>query len=374
MATRKHLLALAKSKNLKGVSKLRKDELIELLENLSEEPYKKQASIQWVKEEKIGDKIKRRFKNLKQKVDILKKATQKVIPEKISETIEKSVKTGSDYLKSIWEKRKLLTDEGRKKVRKRFLDFNKKISNLWKEPEIEIKELNFLAGKKYIYKGLEDFLPNEFITANEKDIEDKLRKHPETKARLVLICEMFFVDIGTGKETKIEAKFYSNFQEIYEGSDFQEIISEMKERVLEKLDNFTAGKSNWRFGKIIELELAIEEMIHDNGVGKFILTPPEIAKKNATINMKKDGNECFKWCVTRGLFPQKIHPERVTNELIEQSKTLNWKGISFPTDMSGIDRFEKNNKVSINIIRFNNGKYEIHRKAKMKAKGMLIFF
>ena len=64
---------------------------------------------------------------LKQKIDVLKKTTQKVIPKKVSETIKKSVKTGMDYLKSVWGKKRLLTEEGRKKVRKRLLDFNKKI-------------------------------------------------------------------------------------------------------------------------------------------------------------------------------------------------------------------------------------------------------
>ena len=42
---------------------------------------------------------------LKQKIDVLKKTTQKVIPKKVSETIKKSVKTGMDYLKSVWEKK-----------------------------------------------------------------------------------------------------------------------------------------------------------------------------------------------------------------------------------------------------------------------------
>ena len=142
----------------------------------------------------------------------------------------------------------------------------------------------------------------------------------------------------------------------------------MKGEILEKMAKYTAGKSNWRLGKINDLELAIEEMIHDDGVGRFILTPPEIAKKNARVNMKSDGDDCFKLCVTRALFSTKIHPERVTNYLIEQSKTLNWEGISSPVQNKQIPRFERNNKVSINILRFNNGKYKIHRKAKMKAE------
>ena len=106
--------------------------------------------------------------------------------------------------------------------------------------------------------------------------------------------------------------------------------------------------------KIIELEVAIEEMVHDDGVGKFIPTPKPIANKNATINMKNENDEeCLKWCVTRALFPTKIHPERVIDELREQAKTLNWKGVKFPAEMRDIAIFKKNNNVSIHVFRFN---------------------
>ena len=130
-------------------------------------------------------------------------------------------------------------------------------------------------------------------------------------------------DLKTGEETKDEAKFYSNFEEIYEGNDISQLIREMFGGVLENMDNFTKGKSNWSFEKIIQLEIQIEEMIHDDGVGKFIPTPEPISKKRATINMKNKDDECFKWCVTRGLFQTKFHPERITAKLIEQSETLN---------------------------------------------------
>ena len=56
---------------------MRKAELEELLENLPEEPFKIQVSRKW-----------KSMDILKQKVDVLKKATQKVIPKKVSETIE----------------------------------------------------------------------------------------------------------------------------------------------------------------------------------------------------------------------------------------------------------------------------------------------
>ena len=180
----------------------------------------------------------------------MKNTAKKVIPEKVSKTIEKSVQTGIDFLSTIWEKRKLLTDEAKKKVRKNLLDFNKKIANLWKKPEFEIKEIKFLAGKKITIKGKEGFFPNEFFQKNEKTIETKFRKNPGTKARLVLFCEMISIDLKSGEETRKEAAFYSKFHEIFAGNDFSEIINEMKGRILETMDNYTAGKSNWRFEKI----------------------------------------------------------------------------------------------------------------------------
>ena len=41
----------------------------------------------------------------------------------------------------------------------------------------------------------------------------------------------------------------------------------------------------------------------------------------------------FKWAVTRALNPVNKNTERITIELREQAKTLNWDGINFPTPL-----------------------------------------
>ena len=87
-----------------------------------------------------------------EKIDVLKKTAKKVIPEKVSKTIEKSVQTGIDFLSSVWEKRKLLKDEAKKKVRKNLLDFNIKIANLWKKPEFETKGNQISCWEKNDYQ------------------------------------------------------------------------------------------------------------------------------------------------------------------------------------------------------------------------------
>ena len=89
-------------------------------------------------------------------------------------------------------------------------------------------------------------------------------------------------------------------------------------------------------------------------------------KKKGLINPKNKDGECFKWCVTRAFFQQESHPERVNDELKRQSNVFDWNGISFPTDWRDIDRFEKNNNISVNVFGWTQGKVYIARKTRQK--------
>ena len=66
--------------------------------------------------------------------------------------------------------------------------------------------------------------------------------------------------------------------------------------------------------------------------------------------MKNNDDECFKWAVTRALNPINIHPERISKELEEQSKELNWEGTEFPTPLNNIKKFEENNNIGVNVF------------------------
>jgi hypothetical protein len=66
--------------------------------------------------------------------------------------------------------------------------------------------------------------------------------------------------------------------------------------------------------------------------------------------MKNDDDECFKWAVTRALNPTDTHPERISKELKEQSKRLNWEGTEFPTSLNNIKKFEESNNIGVNVF------------------------
>ena len=82
----------------------------------------------------------------------------------------------------------------------------------------------------------------------------------------------------------------------------------------------------------------------------YIPLPEYLAKKQAIINIKNDDQQCFKWAVTRAMNLTKSHPGRIDKKLRAKADTLNWDGITFPTPLSEIDKFERNNpNVSVNV-------------------------
>ena len=119
---------------------------------------------------------------------------------------------------------------------------------------------------------------------------------------------------------------------------------------MESLAKFQRQESNWRFHSV--LSLGLHTVKHEQLGGSFyILLPKFLATKKATINLKNEDVECFKWSITRALNPVEIHSERIDKELQETSKVLNWKGLKFPVKLSDINKFENHNSsISVNVF------------------------
>ena len=115
-------------------------------------------------------------------------------------------------------------------------------------------------------------------------------------------------------------------------------------------------------------------MSHDDGVGEWISLPKLLKTKKALVNPKNTDNECFKWCVTLVCFPTDRHPERITEKLREQSNPFNWNGISFPVGCKDIDRFERNNDISVNVFGWLDEKVYIARKTRQKRNRHVSLF
>jgi len=59
-----------------------------------------------------------------------------------------------------------------------------------------------------------------------------------------------------------------------------------------------------------------------------------LCKKEAIINMENKGDECFKWCVARAMYPTERNQQRMDKTLREKIRRIEmgWNDISYPVE------------------------------------------
>ena len=186
-----------------------------------------------------------------------------------------------------------------------------------------------------------------------------LHENKNTKTKMIFICKMQRTDLKTGEIIEIDADFHSEIEKNLTETDEKKLLDKMIARIGEVLANFQQSGSNWVFQKIIRLEIHFTNW-QPLGGSTFFPLPAKIKNKKALINLKNEDNQCFKWCVVRALNPVDKNPNRITKELIEQAKSLNWNGLKFPVDLKQIKIFENNNpSISINVFGYEEEVYPL---------------
>ena len=198
-----------------------------------------------------------------------------------------------------------------------------------------------------------------------------LQKHLGYKVQITLVARMVSSNLAQGTEIEDTAFFSSLAEEVFEGTDFEKLADDIFTRILENMRNFQRGRSNWRFMRVERVEIQTDEM----RVGKYIPLPDLLAGKQAIINMKNENDdECFKWCIGRSQHPVKKNAERITSLLRRQCEEFDWSGISFPVGWRDIDKFERNNDISVNVLGLVDQEIVTLRKTKHKKEKHVILF
>ena len=215
-------------------------------------------------------------------------------------------------------------------------------------------------ARQYVIDGVEKTDAPTFLDIVKPEVVKFMSKHRQIKMNLVLVCEMerHSMEHETGVIEKIP--FVSRTEIVLEGTDVAELFIQMVDRILESFANFQMKGSNWRLKSVIRLEINTGTYKPLKGKS-YIPLPKELAAKKAIINIKNEDDECFKWCVTRALNPIVKHSERITEQLKEHAKSLNWDGIKFPVavDENVISKFERNNNLNINIFGYDSKEMDI---------------
>ena len=276
MVTLKKLKAWAREEGVIGFSRMSKAELEELWESSQpEEPRKYQprkkrpVDILLNRSMTSLERLKRKVQTGKgkgrKKIPILNYFMTQALPKNISNLLETSTNKAVEWA----EKAISVKDYFKEKARKNLLRLNAKIAELLKKPEFEITEKRGLAGKRFTI----------FLKNNRKSLINILKKNPGTKVKMVLHCLMSSADLKTGEEIEDVGFFPSLVEEVFEGTDFEELLDLMFARTLETMANFRKGKSNWRFVRVEKLQIQVDEMSHDDGVGEWLPLPQLLEKK-----------------------------------------------------------------------------------------------
>ena len=181
-----------------------------------------------------------------------------------------------------------------------------------------------------------------------------MRENRQTRVRMILNCEMTRKELFSESTQILNTFFHSETVENLEGTDESAVYDRSIQTIEERIQNFNQRGSNWRFERVLSLDVHFTDFQPLRG-STFLPLPSKISTKKAVINMKNNDDQCFKWSVVRALHPVEKNSERITNELKEQSERLDWSGLKFPVKLDQIVIFEKfNPQISINVFGFED--------------------
>ena len=176
---------------------------------------------------------------------------------------------------------------------------------------------------------------------------------------MILTCEMTREELFSENIQILNSYFNSETVENLEGTDESVVYDTFIQTIEERIQNFNQRGSNWRFQRVLLLDIHLTDFIPLRG-STFIPLPKKIVNKKAVINVKNNDNLCFKWSITIALNPVDVHAERITKELTDQSERLDWSGLASPVKLNQIGIFEKNNpSISINVFGFESFVYPL---------------
>lgn len=120
--------------------------------------------------------------------------------------------------------------------------------------------------------------------------------------------------------------------------------------ILVHMSEFQERDSRKALNKILYLKVNINKFDATNSGGSsYINLPLNIKSKKAVIKVINLNEKCFVWSILSALYPLTENSNRPYNYPQNYDQILNLSNINFPTPLSDISKFEKQNDISINV-------------------------
>jgi len=196
------------------------------------------------------------------------------------------------------------------------------------------------------HQNYPDFL-NSLKTKLVDLLKSSVSKHP---IKFNLKLEATYCRSGVENSSENRA-FKTSAREIFIESDISEKVETAYIKLLGEEDTYTSKGSGFTLEAIDGLLLGIYKY-SPMSASSYIGLPKFFENKRAIINPQNSDQQCFKWSILAKHVDTQKKNRVGQNYFIHEAK-YNFDGMSFPTPLSDIPKFEKNNSsVSINIYGF----------------------
>ena len=139
---------------------------------------------------------------------------------------------------------------------------------------------------------------------------------------------------------------------VFESTNISSVLSlQAQQQLRTHIEEFQQRQSGWVIEQLLQLDFFILENTPLRG-SSYIPLPKEIYTKRAVLNIRNQDDKCFLWSIIAAKHPCYKHGDRVS-KYKEHEHTFNVSGISFPTPVSDIPKFERRNNMTINVFGYD---------------------
>ena len=373
------LKSLAREHRLRGYSRMRKAELVALLQN-SPSPGQSRASTSptphtrppppqqistW---EPIGDRKPR--KPSPQEMDIFEQEISKSrlqvktklnkwydwlinhVPKPIKDGASKTFKTFKDKVMGLYNR---VTGSAGKETR-------------IKEPKpfkpMELEQALGGSYRSYRVNGKPKMDVDTFFNRIRKELIELIKRElkTQTSARIQMTAWIRFVRDDEEGQERVELAFNSLMTSVCRGSEMDQIVDGMTANMKFQIENPALLNSRFVFDEFLYLDVNFHQLNLMRG-SSYLLLPDWLTSKKAIVNPHNDDEECFKWSVITVENAGMKDPQCISN-LRKFMDNYDWSGLEFPVSIKDIGKFETRNNISVNVLAVEGRDIYIHRKGK----------
>ena len=245
-----------------------------------------------------------------------------------------------------------------------------------KEPKpfkpIELEQAFGGAYRSYMINGRPKIDVDTFFNRIGKRLIELIEQELKTRtsARIQTTAWIRFVrdgpTRGPGKahdeegQERVELAFKSLMTSVYGGSEMDQIVDGMITNMKFQIENPALLNSRFVFDEFLYLDINFHQLNLMRG-SFYLLLPDWLARKKAIVNPHNDNEECFKWSVIAAGNIGMKDPQRVSN-LRKFKDNYDWSGLVFPVSIKDIGKFETRNNISVNVLAVEGRDIYIHRK------------